>query len=377
MIVIAEFVVRTEFKPAVVNLLVAWESGYCAEKSGERDFLLNAEADETSDNTVSRLCRFRRLIVRVLTPASVVAWIVGTLLWLTVRDGIPILSAIFYALPLPVLIIFGTVACATSLHQRRDCRISAACLLVVEMQIIVWGSHSFRCPVEPPPAEVHRFIFWNVCRGTFGYDAVARTLAESGADIIALVEATEEAEDPDFWASRIPGYSAHRLGSGMMILCRGRILRVRPGNVTVPEEPEALCRYRIISLEIDSTPMRVLLVDVKSNPLMSRKPVFFRLGELVESLSDQPLIVSADFNTPIDSVWVDQLRSRLVNSFEAVGEGYRETWPTLFPVLCLDQVWGNDRLTWHRSRQGWSIRSDHRSITAEFSIPGFTAETNR
>ena len=109
-------------------------------------------------------------------------------------------------------------------------------------------------------------------------------------------------------------------------------------------------------------------MDVKSDPLMFRKPAFDRLAKLAGELSDQPLIVAADFNTPINSVWVDLLRSRLTNSFEAAGEGYRETWPTFFPVLCLDQVWANDRVLWRRSRHGWSLRSDHRSVTAEFSV---------
>jgi endonuclease/exonuclease/phosphatase (EEP) superfamily protein YafD len=207
-----------------------------------------------------------------------------------------------------------------------------------------------------------------VCRGNFGYDATARELVDLNADVIALVEATEQAEYPEFWTSRIPGYSATRLGSGMMVLCRGEILGVQPGNVTVLEEPEAVCRYRIISLRVDGILMRVLLMDVKSHPLMFRKPAFVRLAELADELTDQPLIVAADFNTPINSVWVDRLRSRLTNSFEAAGEGYRETWPTLLPVLCLDQVWGNDRVTWHRSRRGWSIRSDHRSVTTDFSL---------
>lgn len=295
---------------------------------------------------------------------------------MTVQDAVPLVSGVYYALPLPLLIVFGVIVCVEILQRRMDCRISAVCLLVLEMQVIVWGTQAFRGAVDPPPADAYRFVFWNVCRGAFGYDAVAQTLSETDADIIALVEATQDAESPDFWTSRVAGYSAVRLGSGMMLLCRGRILRVRPGNVTVTEEPEALCRYRVISLNVDGLLMRVLLMDVKSHPLMFRKPVFVELDKLVESLGDQPLIVAADFNTPINSVWVDQLRSRLTNSFEASGEGYRETWPTFLPVLCLDQAWGNDQLVWHRSRHGWSIRSDHRSITAEFSLrdPAVLAE---
>lgn len=326
--------------------------------------------DDESQQRVSRFSRWRAFAIRSVVASASVVWAVGTLLWATLQDAVPFLSGIYYALPLPVLIPAGTIVCVAWLRRKSDCRMTAACLLLLEMQVVVWGGQVFSGSVDAPPADAHRFVFWNVCRGNFGYDATARELADFDADVIALVEATEQAEYPNFWTSRIPGYSATRLGSGMMILCRGEILDVQPGNVTVPEEPEAVCRYRIISLRVDGTAMRVLLMDVKSHPLMFRKPAFVRLAELADELSDQPLIVAADFNTPINSVWIDQLRSRLTNSFEAAGEGYRETWPTFFPVLCLDQVWGNDRVIWHRSRHGWSIRSDHRSVTTEFSMSG-------
>ena len=350
-------------------MIAALKAGFRAETAGgEGVFVTSRKSNGETDQRVSRFSRWRTFVVRSAVASTIVVWGAGTLLWGTVQDAVPFLSGVYYALPMPVLIVAGAIVSAACLRRMKDFRVTAACLLLLEIQIIVWSGQVFRSSVDVPTADAHRFVFWNVCRGNFGYDATAREIAESDADIIAFVEATEQAEYPDFWTSRIPGYSAKRLGSGMMILCRGEILDVQPGNVTVPEESEAVCRYRIISLQVDGVAMRLLLMDVKSDPLMFRKPAFDRLAKLADEFSDQPLIVAADFNTPINSVCVDQLRSRLTNSFEAAGEGYRETWPTLLPVLCLDQVWGNDRVLWQRSRHGWSLRSDHRSVTTEFSI---------
>jgi endonuclease/exonuclease/phosphatase (EEP) superfamily protein YafD len=347
----------------------AFKTDFGAETSGSEG---TAEFMEVSGDTAAEAARqparWTKVILWCVVVSAAGVWGIGSLLWATVQDAVPILSGVYYALPMPILIAAGLIVCAAVLRRGFDGRMTAACLLLLEMQVVVWGGQVFRRVAEEPPAAVRRFVFWNVCRGNFGYDATARELVDLDADIIALVEATEQAEYPDFWTSRVPGYSATRMGSGMMLLCRGEILGVRPGNVTVVEEPEAVCRYRIISLRVDGSLLRVLLMDVKSHPLMFRKPAFVRLAELADELADQPLIVAADFNTPINSVWVDQLRSRLTNSFEEAGEGYRETWPTLLPVLCLDQVWANDRVTWHRSRHGWSLRSDHRSVTTEFSL---------
>lgn len=350
-------------------MLAASKAGSHAEIAGDKGNVVNSQhSDTAADRSVSRFSCWQTFAVRCTVAAAVVVWGVGTLLLVTVQDAVPVLSGVYYALPIPVLAFAGGIACVASLRWAKDCRITAACLLLLEMQLIVWGGQVFHGSGVEPSIDSMRFVFWNVCRGNFGYDAAARELAGSDADIIALVEATEQAEYADFWTSRIPGYSARRLGSGMMILCRGEILAVQPGNVTVSEEPEAVCRYRVISLRVDGIEMRVLLVDVKSDPLMFRKPAFERLAKLAGELSDQPLIVAADFNTPINSVWVDLLRRPLTNSFEAAGDGYRETWPTFFPVLCLDQVWANGQVLWQRSRNGWSLRSDHRSVTAEFSV---------
>ncbi len=350
-------------------MLAASKAGSHAEIAGGKGNMVKSQnSDMAVDRRVSRFSRWQTWAVCCTVAAAAVVWAAGTLLSVTVQDEVPVFSGAWYALPTPVLAFAGAITCAACFRWAKDCRVTGACLLLLEMQLIVWGGQVFRRSSVEPPDDSQRFVFWNVCRGNFGYDEAARELAGSDADIIALVEATEQAEYPDFWTSRIPGYSARRLGSGMMILCRGEILAVKPGNVTVSEEPEAVCRYRVISLRVYGTEMRVLLMDVKSDPLMFRKPVFDRLAKLAGELSDQPLIVAADFNTPINSVWVDLLRSRLTNSFEAAGEGYRETWPTFFPVLCLDQVWGNDRVLWQRSRHGWSLRSDHRSVTAEFSV---------
>ena len=235
-------------------MLAASKAGSHAEIAGGKENVVNSEhSDRAADRRVSRFSRWQTFAVRCTVAAAVVVWGVGTLLSVTVQDAVQILSGVYYALPIPVLAFAGVVACAASLRWAKDCRIAAACLLLLGMQLIVWGGQVFRGSGVERPIDSQRFVFWNVCRGNFGYDAAARELAGSDADVIALVEATEQAEYPDFWTSRIPGYSARRLGSWMMILCRGEILAVQPGNVTVPEEPEAVCRYRVISLRVYGT----------------------------------------------------------------------------------------------------------------------------
>ncbi len=92
------------------------------------------------------------------------------------------------------------------------------------------------------------------------------------------------------------------------------------------------------------------------------------MQRLFDRHSNMPFILAGDFNTPPDSVFMDLLRETGSNAFEQSGEGFRETWPVFAPLLTLDQIWGNRQIKWHRCRQLWSLRSDHRPVVAEFEI---------
>lgn len=204
--------------------------------------------------------------------------------------------------------------------------------------------------------------FWNVSRGTFGYTHVAREIVEMDADVVTMVEAVKSATNTDFWEESCPGYRAYRLGSGMMLLVRGRIHgveKVRAARVG---------RWRIADVETRGKRFSVAVCDVTSHPMLFRKPVFDALAKMFASRSGEPLILAGDFNTPPDSVHYVGIRQHANNAFESAGEGFRETWPVVFPVLTLDQVWGNHKIEWLRCRHLWTARSDHRPVVAEFEI---------
>lgn len=311
---------------------------------------------------VSELDRCRwKAVVAVL---AAVVWMVGTVIRLTVRDAVPLTSPIFYALPVPVLLIAGWIPTRGlwRIGRRRLAMLAAAILVC---QACFWAGNAFRRQTDFRKDSL-RFLFWNVCRGNLGYDAILSRIGSEHPDIVAVAEATREGQDAEFWESRLPDFSATCLGGGMVLLTNTRnnpvIENIKKGQV-----PDQL-RYRLISLRINDRPVSVLIADIKSAPLNFRRPAFEHLAELLEPLDDRPLILAGDFNTPVDSVHVNLLRDRMTNAFEVSGAGYRETWPVVFPVLSLDQIWGNDRVQWHRCWSAASSRSDHRMMIGEFSV---------
>ena len=71
--------------------------------------MTSKKPDDEPEQPEGRFARWRLLIGRAVVVASVVLCGVGTLLWATVQDSVPILSGGYSALPLPVLITMGAI----------------------------------------------------------------------------------------------------------------------------------------------------------------------------------------------------------------------------------------------------------------------------
>jgi endonuclease/exonuclease/phosphatase (EEP) superfamily protein YafD len=318
-------------------------------------------SDENAESEpLSRRAKILSLAKKCFPIVCLSVWFLGTLLQLLIRDHFSFLAPVFYALPWPVVVWFGLTGCV--FFRPQLARLRWGLLVVVLVQLGFWlhGSLSMTQP-EVTKTRPVRFMFWNVCRGLMGYENVAKEINASDAHLVAMVEVTHQAQDVRFWQKHCPGYQAYRLGSGMIVLVNGQVLDWDHGSVS------GVTRYRILDLEVDKFQFTLMLMDVKADPFVVRRPAMERMKEIAIEHRDQPFLVAGDFNTPPESVYFDDVRSELSKAFEVCGEGYRETWPVILPILDLDQVWGNRNINWHRCWRGWSIRSDHRPVFVEFS----------
>ena len=300
-----------------------------------------------------------------VSVATAVVWLIGTGVRLTIRDAAPITAPVFYALPVPVLLVVGWIPMRVIWRTRRR-RLALCAAIILVCQAFFWGEDAFRRQTDFRKDSL-RILFWNVARGSFGYDGIVERIGFESPDIVAVVEATHDGQAVEFWESRLPDFSATCLGGGMTLLTHKRNDRFVVSEIEKGQVPRQL-RYRVVSLRIDGRPLSVLIADIKSDPLHFRRPAFKHLAEITGQRNDQPVILAGDLNTPVDSRHVDLLRDELANAFEVSGAGYRETWPVVFPVLSLDQLWANDHLRWHRCWTAASMHSDHRLMIAEFSI---------
>ena len=288
------------------------------------------------------------------------------MLHLTLRDAVPGLAVLYYALPRGILILLAATAALASLAQ--GSRRAALSWTVIAVGIACWWHSAEWIDASPPTSEAGvRVMYWNVARGISGWDAVIARIEHEQPDLVALGEtAYPTGEFRAMWRERLPQYDISFLGAGMVCLVRGTSTRSEIPRIS------KYSQVRQIDVAIDGSELRCLIVDVYAHPLYDRRTVLAEIARIADESSGRPMLVLGDFNTPVDSVHFHDLRRSLVNTFEHAGSGYIATWPAFAPILSLDQIWANRHVEIVNCRHGRTSVSDHRPVLMTFRIPAKT-----
>lgn len=313
-----------------------------------------------------RVIRFFRRLVACLV------WILvgtGFLLRLTIRDQHFPWAMIYYLTPIPAFPIWLVLA---GLLWRRKARPTDAPsrLSVARLNriaAILFAGWTFltefqnHAPLQRP--NDLRVVFWNSARIPFGVNRVAKEIRAWDPVAIGLVEAnTENPKTLEQWLHELSDYQIAATHFGGMIAIKGIV----KNQVTHLLLPTSWCEQFDVS--VDGEEFTIVLVDISANLTLSRRQPLQELAKLVEQLSDRPLVIMGDFNTPDDSVLLEPLRKHCRLAFRERGAGYAATWPMPIPVLTLDQVWVNEWVTVSKSEIHWRIYSDHRPTICSLSF---------
>lgn len=168
---------------------------------------------------------------------------------------------------------------------------------------------------------------------------IARALAASGADVLALEElsrgskATYERE----LASRYPYFAVQE---GIGLWSRYPLTAVEPvaimpwtravhATVDTPKGPVALYAAHLASV-------RVLSGSGFATARRNESAV-----KLADAVRKEPLprvVVAGDFNGSTDDTTLTSLTGLLRSAQEEAGDGFGFTWPASFPVVRIDQI---------------------------------------
>jgi len=276
---------------------------------------------------------------------------------LTVKDRLPVLDVLYYATPVIVAGGLLGVAGLVWLRLRRPLA-GALAILVGTLLSAYWTVSVAGVQEQPHQGAGLRLLFWNVGRGHSGWGGITNALQQTDFDIMGLVEARNSA---GFWEALFPGTAVAAPGGGLVLVAKGTVEQVRFNRFG--------SRSRIATFRVtrDSGSFLVHLVDIEPSILSRRRPLLQEVSRIVTAPSEIPIIVMGDFNTPHDSVWLEGLRSKFVNAHQVASSTPLPTWPSPVPVLAIDHIWVDRRLSvWSARREvGWL--SDHARLHTEVS----------
>lgn len=321
--------------------------------------------DEHSSNRfATSFSRRSRWLNAGWTLGAIAIWL-QVAINLTVRDRVPIVAMAYYAVPTIVLAVAAALMAWIGGRFGRSRRAILALQCLAITALVLWVVSNFRIgKVQNRSPGSARVVFWNVGRGWFGKsDQIAEQLKRFDADVLAIVEATpDKMQTVKYWRARLPNYSPLPLDDGIVLLVRGQATLRASGSLTNWGE------FRRAEITAVGVSFDIILADIVSDPWISRRPPLRDLWQVMEKQTNRPTLVVGDFNTPPSSVCFDDWQCEWSRAWDAAGSGYQPTWPQPFPVLTLDHVWGNRRITFHRSVGEWSNCSDHRPVVVDFTV---------
>ncbi|HSI63847.1 MAG TPA: endonuclease/exonuclease/phosphatase family protein [Candidatus Saccharimonadia bacterium] len=255
----------------------------------------------------------------------------GMLLHLTVRDGARVSATIFYAMPLPLIMLGWLIAAAWHVRHRL---VMVACLALALITACWWQAVSYKkaphaTALQPAGLKV---LYWNMAHQRLPSVDLEKLIATYQPDIVGLGEVGHRSGDANPMVRNLPpGYIAIRPEHGMGFLVRG--------SAQVKQVTKLKGRSKFVELDVtvDRHDWHILLVDGDADPLRQREELLKKVLALVKAPNT---LVMGDFNTPIESCWFDEWRNaKLHHASEGSRSGFRETWPRPWPVLTIDHIW--------------------------------------
>ncbi|MGH8045898.1 MAG: endonuclease/exonuclease/phosphatase family protein [Chthoniobacterales bacterium] len=291
---------------------------------------------------------------RLLAIAAFVAGVAGLMLNETLRDAKPASALVFYALPLPISGL--SLLIAALLFRARFWRMMVALAGIATLSIWLFQSYGMAYPAKAK----WKVIEWNMGRPRHPFEPLLSLVRMERPDVVVLIESGDISPAMTaYYQTALPGYRVVPKSKELTCIVRGKMLG---SNVRGLVNGSDVARFHV---EVDGERMNVFAADLGASPFMPRRPqidmlaAFARVGPRT--------IVMGDFNTPLESAQLDQMRESFTEARSGPHHGFRETWPYNLPLLSLDQIWLSRDLEPVFSTRRLGFASDHAPVIVSFN----------
>ncbi|WP_079665242.1 endonuclease/exonuclease/phosphatase family protein [Streptomyces sp. 3214.6] len=252
---------------------------------------------------------------------------------------------------LPWFGLFVPVLLAGALWRR-----SASAVAALLLPVVVWlNLFGGLLGDKSHPGSDLTVVSHNVGADNPDPAGTARDLAASGADVLALVELTEQARDT-YEKELATAYPYHAVQGTVGLWSKLPLSDTRPVDIaqdvgpladTKPIEVKlASSRALRTTVATDRGPLAVYVAhlgSVRVNPRVgfwtdSRDRNAKALGKAIAAERNERVVLLGDLNGTMDDRAFDGITSRLRSAQDVAGDGFGFSWPAKFPVARIDQI---------------------------------------
>ena len=247
----------------------------------------------------------------------------------------------------------------------------AGILLILNISVLTDIGASARAAV--PEHDLFTVCSANINKLNKDSSKIIKGLTESNADIMLLLEVTEENIEPV--NALINNYPYHIInlnitasGTGTVLLSRFPIVT---REITKYSEFGNMLVYAVLEINNKKVAFYGAHLPRPTFTAAARARIA-QFRSLAKQAANQsiPVIVAGDFNaTPYSPIFKEVLKISGLNDSRA-GFGWQPSWPTTFPFLWIpiDHILASTEVQVHNRGTGAYTGSDHYPVVAELSI---------
>ncbi|MEZ4803652.1 MAG: endonuclease/exonuclease/phosphatase family protein [Gelidibacter sp.] len=271
------------------------------------------------------------------------------------KDRYYTFSILYYACPLPLIILFGLLVTLLFFSKKRIFYILIVLLVGMNCYFFL---HYFGAAAEEDKIATSSILFWNVAENKpLPTDIITEKIDQYHPEIIALVEALPSQEDLNVLKKACPDYQFQKLYGTMLVGIKGSIDNVEFKAKT------SVYKFNFIKATINGKLFKIMIADVNAVPFFNKK---FPLDFIHDfSQKHKVDVLLGDFNTPYESVFFENFKQDYY-SFHPYSIGMTSTWPTKFPVIEIDQIWIGNKFQPIKMDKFCYKLSDHKMLLAKY-----------
>lgn len=286
-----------------------------------------------------------KLITPYLFRINIIVILVLLLIHFLLKECNYFFSVLYYTFPLP-LIIIAVLGFAVLLRKPfRNYNLVLALVLS-----IVWVGRSFKInTLEDVKATDIEIVFWNAThKREFRH---VFELNKDLPDIVVLVE--YHAEELSKTKLQYPDYFFYWHEENEIGIFSKKAIKVK--DIVVSDDETALINFSTNNLNFYA-------IDVAASMHVFRKQQMEFVTKSIKETNN--VILLGDFNTPLESRFLSDIKTNFNQALNEKGNGFRETWFWNLPLLSLDHIWVSKDLQIVNAKKISTFKSDHSFVKA-------------